>query len=408
MTKIFTNDFFAGNRARLRQSFTDTSLLVFTANGLLQRGADGTFPFQQDASFWYLTGIDEPGVVLVVDGEKEYVIVPELSDYQNIFDGSTDAATIAHQSGIHEVLPGKEGWKKLATRLKRAKKVGTLKPNPPFIETYGMFVNPARQHLITKMQEANSAIHIVDARSHVSKLRMIKQPVELQAIQHAVDLTADSLEAAQRKLPGAKYEYELEAEITGHIVRHGAVDAWKPIVAGGKNACVLHSHKNSSRLSKDELVVLDVGAEAEHYVADITRTWAIAGQPTERQQAVFDAVLAVQDYAFTLQKPGAYIRKNEQEVERFMGEKLRELGLVTEVKRENIRKYFPHATSHFLGLDPHDAGDYEQPLAPGVVLTVEPGIYIPEEGIGVRIEDDILITENGYKNLSERLPRSLG
>lgn len=407
MAHTFSSDFFAGNRDRLRAACRGTSLIVVTANGQLQRAADGTFPFQQDASFWYLTGIDDPDVVLVMDGAKEYVIVPELSDYQNIFDGATDAASVAKQSGIAEVLAAKAGWKKLATRLKRAKKVATLQPNPAYAEVYGMYANPARQRLVNRMQDINPALATVDIRPQVSRLRMVKQPAELAAIQHSVDLTIDALLVAQQLLPKASHEYELEAAVTGHILSRGGIDAWKPIVASGKKACTLHSYKNNAKLRRNELVVLDVGAEAGHYVADITRTWAIGGRPTARQQAVFDAVLAVQEYAFTLQKPGASIRQNEREVERFMGEKLRGLGLIRSAERTDIRRYFPHATSHFLGIDPHDAGDYEQPLASGMVLTVEPGIYIPEEGIGIRLEDDLVITENGAKNLSARLPRSL-
>jgi Xaa-Pro aminopeptidase len=343
-----------------------------------------------------------------MDASEEYLIVPNLSEYQNIFDGATDGAAVARQSGIAAILSDKDGWAKLRTRLSQTKKVGTLKANPPYLETYGMYVNPARQQLAARMHDANPHIESVDIRAHLSRLRMIKQPVELTAIQNAIDLTIGSLENAQQHLSKAAYEYELEAEITGHMLRHGAIDAWKPIVAGGKNACTLHSRKNDSKLSSDELVVLDVGAEVAHYVADITRTWAVGGEPSPRQRAVFDAVVAVQEFAFTLQKPGAFVHQNEQEVERFMGEKLRELGLIKTADRKEIRKYFPHATSHFLGIDPHDAGDYDRPLEPGVVLTVEPGIYIPEEGIGVRIEDDLVITADGHKVLSERLPRTLG
>jgi Xaa-Pro aminopeptidase len=407
MTDFFSKSFFAGNRARLRQLFPDLSLMVITANGLLQRSGDAAFTFHQDSNFWYLTGVEEPDIVLVIDGGEEYLIAPELSEYQNIFDDTTNDKALLKQSGVQTVLPGKEGWEKLSARLRDAKKMGILTPNEPYLETYGMYVNPARQNVVDKILKASAHIETIDLRQQLASLRTVKQPVEVKAIQRAIDLTMDALKLAQQKLPKAAYEYELEAEVTGYMLRHGAADAWKPIIASGKKACTLHSHKNNAKLAHNELVVLDIGAEAGHYVADITRTWAVGGTPTKRQQTVFDAVLAVQEFAFALQKPGSTIRQNEQEVERFMGEKLRELGLIKTESKEDIRKYFPHATSHFLGIDPHDAGDYERPLEPGVVLTVEPGIYIPEEGIGVRIEDDILITKNGHKVLSERLPRTL-
>jgi Xaa-Pro aminopeptidase len=166
--------------------------------------------------------------------------------------------------------------------------------------------------------------------------------------------------------------------------------------------------RNNSPLSSDELTVIDVGAASGHYVADITRTISLNGKPSRRQQQVHEAVAAAQDYAYSLLKPGVLLREYEKQMEQFVGEKLRELGLVKSITHETVREsFFPHATSHFLGLDAHDAGDYDEPLKPNTVITVEPGIYIRDEAIGVRIEDDILITEDGCKVLSSRLPRDL-
>src|SRR5207249_1904686 len=151
---------------------------------------------------------------------------------------------------------------------------------------------------------------------------------------------------------------------------------------------------------------VDIGAEVEHYASDITRTHSI-GTPSRRQRAVHEAVLEVQKYGFSLLRPGVLMREYEESIEHFMGEKLRELGLIKTITHENVRTFYPHATSHFLGLNVHDIGDYDRPLEPGVVLTVEPGIYIAEEGIGIRIEDDVLITETGIKVLSDKLSRDL-
>jgi Xaa-Pro aminopeptidase len=161
----------------------------------------------------------------------------------------------------------------------------------------------------------------------------------------------------------------------------------------------MHHTNNDGALTKGDFVVIDVGAEWNHYSADITRTVCL-GEPTRRQETVYNAVDAVQKFAFSLIKPGLNFREYEMKIAEFMGEKLRELGLIKTISDENVRKYFPHATSHFLGLDTHDAGDYERPLEAGAVITVEPGIYIPEEGIGVRIEDDVLVTSAGIEILS--------
>jgi Xaa-Pro aminopeptidase len=168
----------------------------------------------------------------------------------------------------------------------------------------------------------------------------------------------------------------------------------------------MHYITNQAPLSADELVVLEVGAEVEHYSADIARTVSMS-TPSRRQQVIHETVLEVQEFARNLLKPGTLLREYEDEVAVFMGEKLRELGLIKTISDENVRMYFPHRTSHFLGLNTHDVGDYDRPIEPGVVLTVEPGIYIPEEGIGVRIEDDVLITSHGNKILSNKLPRAL-
>ncbi len=210
------------------------------------------------------------------------------------------------------------------------------------------------------------------------------------------------------KCPKYQHEYELEAEISNGFRKRGAAGhSFEPIVAGGARACTLHNVANNGQFAKSDLVVIDVGAEVEHYAADITRTISLSTAPSKRQQAVYAAVLDVQAYAFGLLKPGVLLKEYELLVEHYMGEKLRELGLIKIIDHDSVRTYFPHSTSHFLGLNVHDVGDYERPLEPGNVLTVEPGIYIEGESIGVRIEDDVLITKTGIKILSDRLPRKL-
>jgi Xaa-Pro aminopeptidase len=229
---------------------------------------------------------------------------------------------------------------------------------------------------------------------------MIKQPPELVALQQAIDITSKSLNDALAAGKEYEFEYQLEASIAhGFRYRGAHGHSFEPIVAGGKNACTLHNVKNRSPLHQQTLVVCDVGAEVSHYAADITRTISV-GKPTTRQKAVYAAVLSVQEYALGLLKPGVSLKKYEQQVVKRMGEELKRLGLIKRADSKNIRQYFPHATSHFLGLNVHDVGDYQLPLEAGIVLTCEPGIYIPEEGIGVRLEDDVLITSEGNRVLS--------
>jgi Xaa-Pro aminopeptidase len=409
MDNQFTSEFFASNRARLRELFMGTAPIVLTANGLLQRGADSSYPFQQDATFWYLTGCDEPDLTLVLDKDKEYLIVPVREGARATFDGAIDETHLTRTSGVAMILHESEGWKQLASRIRKVKHIATLPASPKYIEQYGMYTNPARRTLIQKMKAENAALELLDLSQHIARMRMVKQPLEIAALQQAIDITASSLKETLKPAKRSKYvyEYEIEAELSRGFRSRGAEGhAFEPIVAAGKRACVLHNVSNNGTLAADELLICDVGAEFGHYAADITRTVAL-GNPSRRQEAVFEAVIEVQEYAKSLLKPGVLLKEYEASVEHFMGEKLRALGLIKTIEREAVRQYYPHATSHFLGLNVHDVGDYDRPLEPGVVLTVEPGIYIAEEGIGIRIEDDAVITKDGVRILSDRLPRSL-
>lgn len=401
--------FFASNRSRLRELFTGTAPIVLTAHGLLQRGGDSPYAFQQDANFWYLTGIDQPDLVLVIDRDKEYLILPDRTAHQDAFDGSIHPDELTNLSGITTIYDYKKGWEQLESRLKKVKHVATLAPLPGYLHDYVMYTNPARAALVARIKECKDDIELLDLGMHLSRLRMIKRPAEIALIQKAIDISIASIKNAlsAAKLKRYAYEYEIEAEITKGFRKRGAEGhAFEPIVASGARAVVLHNIANNGQLSSDDLLVVDVGAQYGHYAADITRTVSLK-QPSRRQQAVYDAVLEVQRFALAQLRPGVLLKDYEQDVEKFMGEKLRELGLIKTIDHESVRAFFPHATSHYLGLNVHDVGDYNRPLEPGVVITVEPGIYIPAEGIGIRIEDDILITANGHKILTNKLPREL-
>lgn len=410
MAEQFGAGFFIGNRQKLRQLFTGTAPIVLTANGRLQRASDESYGFHQDRSFWYLTGIDEPDIILVIDKDKEYLIVPEREAVREAFDGAVDTDSLAAVSGVQEIVGLKEGWKRLELRLKKVQHVATLAASQTYMESWGMYSNPARTALIRRIKEVNQDVELLDLRQHLAKMRMVKQPEEIAAIQQAIDITLETLKDVTKPAALAKYgfEYELEADITRGFRRRGASGhSFDPIVASGKRACTLHNVANNHALASDELVVIDVGAEMHHYAADITRTKSLGGKPSRRQEQVFSAVLEAQQYAYGLLKPGVILREYEKQMEQFLGEKLRELGLIKTIDKGVVRQYFPHATSHFLGLDVHDVGDYDQPLEPNMILTVEPGIYIPAEGIGVRLEDDVLITASGNEILSKKLPSQL-
>lgn len=393
--------FFSANRKRLREVFGGTAPIVIAGNGLLQKSADAVYPFTQDSNFWYLTGISEPNLLLVLDGGKEYIITPQEDATRTIFDGKSDTVVLSKISGIETWLEYNAGWDRLSRRLKKVKHLATLQPASHFIDSLGMYTNPARAALIAKVEAINSDLDLIDLRSQLSSMRAVKQPEELQQIKQAVSQTVKMFQVVGKKLPRANSEHELMTELEKWRVSHSAEYAYDPIIASGSNALTLHYHANDARYRQDSFLLLDIGARTGGYCADVTRT--VVQKPTKRQKAVYDAVLSVHTFACSLLKPGTSLATYEQAVMQYMGEKLRELGLIRTIHKESIRGYYPHATSHFIGIDTHDVGDHEMPLSAGMVLSVEPGIYIADENIAVRLEDMIVITENGNENLTSQI-----
>jgi Xaa-Pro aminopeptidase len=407
MKPEFTAEFFRQNRERLRTLFTGTAPIILTANGQMQRNGDVTFPFRQDSSFWYLTGIEEPDAILVMDKNKEYIILPEREEWRDTFDGAVSTEKLAHASGIADIFIEKTGWKQLSHRLKKVRHVATLSASTAYIDHYNLYTNPARARLLARLKdEAGETLELLDLRPHLTRMRSIKQPIELEAMQQAIDITVDSLKQVYKKRQKYTYEYEIEAELTAFYIKRGSGHAFPPIVASGAGACTVHYMANNQPIDASGLLLMDIGAEVSNYAADITRTFAIH-EPTKRQQAIYDAVAEVHAYACSLLKPGVLMREYEKQVEHFMGEKLRELGLIKLIEKEEVRTFFPYLTSHHLGLDTHDVSDPDRTLEPGMVLTVEPGIHVPAENIGVRIEDDVLITADGIDVLTKKLPTTL-
>ncbi len=407
MKSYFNKEFFVSNRRHLRELCKETDLIIVTANALLQRNSDNTYRFRQDSNFWYLTGIETNEAILVISRNKEYIILPNQEHYQRIFDGPILEKEVTLKSGIEDVVAEKDGWRSLKATLKRKKHVATITPSPAYIDHYKFYTNPARANLVQKIQAINPNIAIVDIRPHLTDMRMIKQAPELKTINAAIAITNQTLKEIKQNLARYVYEYEIEADLTYGFRRRGAHGhAFHPIIAGGKNACILHYFANSDNLKAARFVLFDVGAELDNYAADISATfWSTI--PTKRETEVYEAVLAVQTYIYSVMKPGALIKEYEKQVEQFMGEQLYKLGLIKTMEREAIRQYFPHAASHHLGLDAHDIADYKRPLEQNMVLAAEAGIYIQEEGIGVRIEDNVAITQTGNKILSADLPRAL-
>lgn len=388
------------NRATLGSRL---GLIVLAANTRMQRSNDMFYPFEQEANFWYFSGIDEPDWLLVIDGAagKSWLIAPDINVARQTFDGSLDPAIAKVQSGVDIVVTHDEGQSLLRTLAKKHSIVHTVF-SPSQVEHFNFSLNPAIA--ANKKMLERIFTSVVDCQKELAKLRAVKHPHEIKAIQGAVDVTIKGFERIKNVLSTARYEYELEAEFSYHFKRNGGHDhAYDPIIASGKNACTLHYIENNSKLQSKQFVLMDVGARVNGYAADITRTY-IRGVATKRQTEIHQEVRAAHNDIINLIEPGLSIEEYIRRADVRMKTALKTVGLLkNDADVDTYRKYFPHAISHGLGIDVHDSLGGLRIFEPGMVLTVEPGIYIPEESLGVRIEDDILVTPAGHKNLSGRL-----
>jgi Xaa-Pro aminopeptidase len=397
---------FASNRERIIARLGG-GIIVLSAYTAMQRSNDMAYAFEQEANFWWLTGIEAADWQLIVDGTrgKSWLVAPEVSGSHEIFDGSLSAEKAQKISGVDAIVSQDEGASLLRDLAKKHSVVYTIGEHP-HAEYFDFSLNSAPKKLHELLERTFNSVQ--GCRKELSQLRAIKQPEEITRIKKAIALTTNAFEEYKNQLDSMQYEYEVEAYFSHYFRSRGAKGhAYDPIVAGGKNACTLHYVANDTRLKKRELLLLDIGARAEGYAADITRTYAF-GEPTKRQRAVHAAVQTAQSRIIKLLKPELSVEHYQREVDKIMTDALLSLGLMkSATDQDSYRKYFPHAISHGLGVDVHDSLGAPRTLQPNMVLTVEPGIYIPEEGIGVRIEDDILITPTGHKNLSARLSTDL-
>ena len=394
-------DFFTRNRMKLRAA-VDADVIILAGNVSVQRSNDASFGFEQESNFWYLCGIDFPNWQLIMETGKSLLVAPDVEEIHRIFDGSLTNEDAMRISGADEVISTETADALILNMQKEGKSVATIGEDT-HKEYYDFVLNPGPVDLFEKIRSIFSSVE--DCRKTLSTLRAIKQPEEIAAIRGAIELTIEGFDNVKKRIDEYKFEYEIEADLTHYFRKNGAAGhAYDPIIASGKNACTLHYGKNQDELSNDAFVLLDVGARHSGYAADITRTYAY-GNVSDRQRALHMAVEKAHKEIISLLKPGLKVEVYHKAVDEIMKHALRDLGLLN--SPSDYRKYFPHSVSHGLGIDVHDSLGGPVAFLPGMVLTVEPGIYIPEEAIGVRIEDDILITETGNENLSAALPTSM-
>jgi len=393
--------FHASNRDRLYAA-AKGELIVLTAYDSVQQSGDMAAAFLQESSFWWLTGIDEPGWKLILDTsrKKATLVRPERSAVDIIFNGEADNTEITNVSGIADII-GMRDFEERLRQLNRHHTVAyTLDPK----EEHEFVLNPAKGALKQTLVRIFRSVQYCD--NMVNGLRAIKQPEELRRMRAAARLTCQTFSGIAAKLDSLKTEAEVEAEFIYAFHKAGADHAYEPIVASGANACTLHYTQNRGKLRARDTVLIDIGARVDGYSADVTRTYC--RNPTKRQQAVHAAVERAERAIIAIITPGLPLMEYIEKVDEIMKHELHELGLLDDINdTQAYRKYFPHAISHGLGVDTHDSLGRPRYLEPGMVLTVEPGIYIPEESIGVRIEDDILVTATGHENLTAALSTAL-
>ena len=407
---------FVENRARLTAALKPNSVVVIRSNDIMPTNADGTMVFHQNSNLFWLTGIDQEDTFLIMAPDfpdpamREILFLRETNEEIAIWEGHKFTKEEGKAiSGIQQIKWNQEFEKALKTILAETNHIYLYRNehirNASEVQT-------ANDKLVEWMLKNYPLYEYERLAPVIYRERSIKSAAEVKTIEHACRITEigfrDVLEVVR---PGV-WEYEIEAEYLYTFVRNRSKGfAYTPIIAGGGNACVLHYIENNQQLHDGDLLLMDVGAEYGNYNADMTRTIPVNGKFTKRQRAVYDAVLRTKNFATEILRPGTTIPEYHREVGLFMQNELIELGLIdkTDVKNQNpdwpaYKKYFMHGTSHHLGLDVHDVASVYDKVAPGMVFTVEPGIYIREENIGIRLEDNIHITESGHQNLMRNIP----
>lgn len=381
----------------------DGALIILSGYDAMQGSGDMAAPFMQEASFWWATGIESPGWRAIIDGSRKgelTLVRPKVDEIHQIFDGELSDDEVKSISGAVAVIASDDFESHLRQLARHHSVVRTIDHKHP----YDFVPNPAPLALVESLRRIFASVQ--DCSQKLHELRAIKTPEEIVRMRAAIKLTIDAFEKVRSQLDTYRHEYEIEADFTKHLRMHNARHAYEPIVAGGLNACTLHYVRNSDKVLRKDVILIDIGANVDGYSADITRTYSV--RPTKRQQAVHAAVEKAHHACIEALGPDVLVTDYFRNVDEIMKNALEELGLLDDRNdTTTYRKYFPHAISHGLGIDPHDPLGRPRYFRPGMVLTVEPGIYIPEEGVGVRIEDDILITENGRENLSGRLSTKL-
>jgi Xaa-Pro aminopeptidase len=421
---------FARRRKALMRRMKKSSVAILASAGHRVRNRDVEYPFRQDSDFFYLTGFDEPeAVVVLAPGRKQGEYLVFCREYD-----ANLAVWVGRNAGLEgarehyradEAFPIAELAKQLPGLLENRERIYfPIGSDADFDRVVMQAVSDVRRRSRTGVRAPHEFVTL----GHLlHEMRLFKSDEELRAMRRAADVSAEAHRQAMRACRPGKYEYEIEAELRHTFLAHGLrAEAYPSIVAGGINACVLHYTDNDQRLNDGDLLLIDAGAECGHYAADITRTFPVNGRFSEPQRQLYELVLDAQLTAIEAVRPGKSWQAPHEAAVKVLTKGLVKLGLLQGkvnrlIKDEAYKTFFMHRTGHWLGMDVHDVGEYRKgedwrPLEPGMVLTVEPGLYVAADNgdvdpkwrsIGIRIEDDVVVTEQGCEILTADAPKAV-
>ena len=411
------SNLFKRNRSKFISQMLPNSIAVFNSNDIFSTGADSTLPFYQHRNIFYLSGVDQEESILVLNpnannpAHKEILFLKETNDHIAIWEGAKLNKDQAKSStGIQSVYWLDEFetiFSKLMTNVDKV----YFNNNDHYRKAVEM---QTREDRFLVWLKSNYPKHKIEYSFPImEKLRGVKEPEEIELIQKACDITEKGFRRVLKFLKPGVMEFHVEAEYSHEFLRNRSKGfAYTPIIASGYNACVLHYINNNMQCKDGDMLLMDVGAEYANYSSDMTRTVPINGRFTDRQKSVYQAVLNVKNEASKMLIPGTLWEEYHVEVGKLMTSELISLGLLDKSDIQNqdhknpaYKKYFMHGTSHHMGLDTHDYGDLKTPMVANMVFTVEPGIYIPDENLGIRLEDDVVIKNSGNPiNLMKSIP----
>jgi len=408
---------FVKNRSKFMQRMKSKSLAVFNANDIYPIGADSTMPFEQERNLFYLCGVDQEETILLlfpdaVDPKhREVLFVRETNEHIAVWEGAKlDKAQATAVSGVQSIYWLQDFERIFFDLMGEAETIyfNTNEHYRQAVET-----QTREDRFIAKTKREYPAHNVAKSFPLLEEIRGVKEQEEIDLLQKACDITAKGFNRVLKFVQPGVWEYEIEAEYLHEFIRNKSKGfAYTPIIASGNNANVLHYIENNKQCKEGDLILMDVGAEYANYSSDMTRTIPVSGRFSPRQKEVYKAVSRVKDKATAMLVPGVLWKEYHKEVGLIMTDELLGLGLLDKADVQNqsadqpaYKKYFMHGTSHHLGLNTHDYGVLKTPMKAGMVFTVEPGIYIPAEGFGIRLEDDVVIQASGAPlNLMGHIP----